>query len=52
MPRDQGTSAGDTTTVNYSAAQVEKIDTGDATLALRRFGNGPALLLVQAEPAR
>ena len=50
MPRDQGTKAGYTTTVNYSAAQVEKIDTGDATLALRRFGSGPALLLVHGFP--
>jgi len=36
--------------VNYRATEVETIDTGDATLALRRFGAGPALLLVHGFP--
>lgn len=34
----------------YSRAAVEKFDIGDATLALRRFGQGPALLLVHGWP--
>jgi len=36
--------------MSYSAAVVEKIDVGDATLALRRFGSGPALLMVHGFP--
>lgn len=36
--------------LDYAAAPVEKIDTGDAVLALRRFGSGPALLLVHGFP--
>lgn len=35
---------------NYAAAAVEKINCGDAVLALRRFGSGPALLLVHGFP--
>ncbi len=35
---------------SYRAATVEEIPTGDATLALRRFGSGPALLLVHGFP--
>lgn len=34
----------------YAAAEIEKIDTGDAVLALRRFGSGPALLFVHGFP--
>lgn len=34
----------------YDAAAVENVDTGDATLPLRRFGSGPALLLVHGFP--
>ena len=34
----------------YEAATVETIDTGDAVLPLRRFGSGPALLLVHGFP--
>ncbi len=34
----------------YAAAQVERIGCGDAVLALRRFGSGPALLLVHGFP--
>jgi len=34
----------------YAAAPVERIDCGDAVLALRRFGSGPALLLVHGFP--
>lgn len=39
-----------TATAAYAAAEVEKIDTGDAVLALRRFGHGPALLFVHGFP--
>src|SRR5262245_59532686 len=39
---------GDTET--YRSVPVEKIRTGDATLALRRFGSGPALLFVHGFP--
>ena len=35
---------------NYDAVPVEHIETGDATLACRRFGSGPALLLVHGFP--
>ncbi len=34
----------------YLSAKVERIQTSDATLALRRFGSGPALLLVHGFP--
>lgn len=34
----------------YDAAPVERIDTGDAVLACRRYGTGPALLLVHGFP--
>ncbi len=34
----------------YRAAPVELVDAGDATLACRRFGSGPALLLVHGFP--
>ena len=34
----------------YASAPVEKLEIGDATLALRRFGQGPALLLVHGWP--
>lgn len=34
----------------YRAAPVEMVDAGDAVLALRRFGSGPALLLVHGFP--
>ena len=34
----------------YAIAAVEKIDTGDAVLPLRRFGSGPALLFVHGFP--
>ncbi|HZR35031.1 MAG TPA: alpha/beta hydrolase [Nevskia sp.] len=34
----------------YASAAVERIDCGDAVLALRRFGSGPALLLVHGFP--
>jgi pimeloyl-ACP methyl ester carboxylesterase len=34
----------------YDAAPVQKIDAGDATLAYRRFGTGPALLFVHGFP--
>jgi pimeloyl-ACP methyl ester carboxylesterase len=34
----------------YAAAPVERIDCGDAVLALRRFGSGPPLLLVHGFP--
>ena len=34
----------------YAIAAVQKIDTGDAVLPLRRFGNGPALLFVHGFP--
>jgi haloalkane dehalogenase len=34
----------------YRSATVEKIDTGDAVLALRRYGSGPPLLLVHGFP--
>ena len=37
-------------TTFFDAAKVERIDTGDAVLALRRFGQGPALLLVHGFP--
>jgi len=40
----------DTEVKLYLAAEVEKIDTGDAVLALRRFGSGPPLLLVHGFP--
>ena len=34
----------------YLAARVEHVDAGDATLAVRRFGAGPSLLLVHGFP--
>lgn len=34
----------------YAAASVERVDTGDAVLPLRRFGTGPALLFVHGFP--
>ncbi|MDR3419143.1 MAG: alpha/beta hydrolase [Nevskia sp.] len=34
----------------YAAARAERIDTGDAVLAVRRFGSGPPLLLVHGFP--
>ncbi len=34
----------------YDAAPVERFDAGDAVLAVRRFGSGPALLLVHGFP--
>jgi pimeloyl-ACP methyl ester carboxylesterase len=34
----------------YDAAPVQKIDAGDATLAYRRFGSGPSLLLIHGFP--
>ena len=34
----------------YDAAPVQRIDAGDATLACRRFGAGPALLFVHGFP--
>ncbi len=34
----------------YLSAKVERFETGDATLALRRFGSGPALLLIHGFP--
>jgi pimeloyl-ACP methyl ester carboxylesterase len=36
--------------IAYDAATVEMIDVGDAVLPLRRFGTGPALLLVHGFP--
>ncbi|HUP92690.1 MAG TPA: alpha/beta hydrolase [Solimonas sp.] len=39
-----------TPSADYLAAPIERIDTGDATLALRRFGSGPALVLVHGFP--
>ncbi|MGH8528601.1 MAG: alpha/beta fold hydrolase [Nevskiales bacterium] len=36
--------------VFYHSARVEPFQTGDATLALRRFGSGPALLLIHGFP--
>jgi hypothetical protein len=35
---------------SYAAAPVEKVGAGDATLALRRFGSGPPILLVHGFP--
>lgn len=37
-------------TLDFQAAPAERIDCGDATLVLRRFGQGPALLLVHGFP--
>jgi pimeloyl-ACP methyl ester carboxylesterase len=34
----------------YRAAPVERVDAGDAVVALRRFGSGPALLFVHGFP--
>jgi pimeloyl-ACP methyl ester carboxylesterase len=34
----------------YRAAPVERVDAGDAVVAVRRFGAGPALLLVHGFP--
>jgi pimeloyl-ACP methyl ester carboxylesterase len=36
--------------IDYRAATVERVDAGDATLPLRRFGSGPPLLLVHGFP--
>jgi len=36
--------------LDYAAAPVERINCGDAVLALRRFGSGPPLLLVHGFP--
>jgi pimeloyl-ACP methyl ester carboxylesterase len=34
----------------YATAAVERHELGDATLAVRRFGNGPALVLIHGFP--
>lgn len=39
-----------TASAAYDAASVQLIDAGDATLAHRRFGSGPALLFVHGFP--
>ena len=46
MEEHEGTGPGS----SCAAAPVEKIDAGDATLALRRFGSGPPILLVHGFP--
>src|SRR5689334_13310081 len=40
----------ETASTFFDAAPLERVDTGDAILGLRRFGRGPALLLVHGFP--
>ena len=50
MLGERGISASETAAASYAAAAVEKIDCGDAVLALRRYGSGPPLMLVHGFP--